>query len=295
MHNSCSPSHIQHTMSSATPSYRSRALEEEMDKFRSMIQKFASPVPTDYIHTLAPDFVQYAASVRAASGNDAGKSRPRLSLVDVARSMATTQAFGRPMEGFSEDQVRRAFSLGDWEGGSCSPSLRNTAKVPEPIYREIRPIHIRDGGVLSTDQGKRTEEKAAGKKTVEAAPAVPKLVAVQGSVPPTAKRLKLKAGFLKPADSSTALPKAPSPAESAPVLAPPASQPPVPAPSPLVLPPVPKVDVSKLTGQRRVSDLTQPEVLTVRGGLAGDGGRIRRGPSASFPHRLVEMLTSPDA
>jgi hypothetical protein len=261
-----------------------------------MINKYAAPVPTDYLHALPPDLRQHAASDRAPAynpiSNNDTNDKPTLSLLQVASSMTTTQAFGRPFEGFSEEQVRRAFHLGDTEGAPPGSPARATVQVPKPTYRKFFSRELLDAQAAAAEQAKIAEEGAAATKkraaaaaaaaaaqAQEAAAATAQAAAAAAaaaapSVTPALKKLKLKASVLKQSSSSSSLPTlappvvaptpvlatvpAPAPAAAA------APPPPVRVPSPLVLPPAPVVDVSKLTGQRRVSDLTQPEVLTVR-------------------------------
>lgn len=125
-------------MSSDTPlpplSSRSHIVEDQLGKLRAMISKYAAPVPTDYLHALPPDLRQHAASDRAPPYNPINNNvddKPTLSLLQVSRSMTTTQAFGRPFEGFSEEQVLRAFHLGDTEGAPPS-SPAPPSKSPSP-------------------------------------------------------------------------------------------------------------------------------------------------------------------
>lgn len=289
-------------MSSGTPppppsSTRSHVVEDQLGKLRAMINKYAAPVPTDYLHALPPDLRQHAASDRAPAYNPLNNTntnnndKPTLSLLQVASTMTTTQAFGRPFEGFSEEQVRRAFHLGDTDGAPPGSPARATVQVPKPTYRKLFSRELLDAQAVAAEQAKIAREGAATKKRAAAAAALAQqqaaaqsaaaqsaaAAAAAAAAAPTAapalKKLKLKASVLKQSSSSSSLPTlAPPVLAPIPVLATapasaaaPASAhpPPMRVPSPLVLPPAPVVDVSKLTGQRKVSDLTQPEVLTV--------------------------------
>ncbi len=248
----------------------SQVVADELKKLEGIIATYAAvPVPTHLVHALPPSYRRHASS-------DLPKPAT-ISLVQVA----TAQAFGRPFESFSEDQVRRAFHLGDTEGAPPGSPARSSVEVPKPAYRTFFSREAVDEKALR--KAAQQQQQQAQQAAVAVAPAatagsskpIPKLKLVLptggrgggggggGAVPslPPGKRLKATvAGAAVP----PTLPAAPAPVPApAPPPPPPPPPPPVRAPSPLVLPPAPVVDISKLAGRRKVSDLTQPEVLTI--------------------------------
>ena len=147
--------------------------------------------------------------------------------------------------------MRRSFHLGDTDGAPPGSPPRAGVEVPLPMYRKA--FHPEP-----MDQAEAATHKAAARSAAAAAAAAAAVTANEaGGEAPPAKRPRAEEG-----PPTVPTPAAPAPAAAA---ASAAAAPPARAPSPvLVLPPAPEVDLSKLAGRRRVSDLSHPEVTTVR-------------------------------
>lgn len=138
------------------------------------------------------------------------------------------------------DEVRRAFHLGDKDSVPQSPPRKGGREaLPRPVYRRFfhpQPLSEEEEVALRQQELTAEQQRAAQE--------------------PPAKRVKSD----EPGAGLPPVAPAPPPAP-APVPAP--APPPVPVAAPALV--LPSLDVSQLVGLRRkVSELTQPEVLTVR-------------------------------
>lgn len=151
----------------------------------------------------------------------------------------------------NSDEVRRAFHLGDKDGVPQSPPRKGGREsLPRPTYRRFfRPQPLSEEEEVALRQKELEEEQRRPPlpPPVVQAQQPLSLPLVQEQQLPPAKRAKAEA----------------APAPAVPAVAP--------APAAVAVPGLalaveaPQVDVSQLAGmRRRVSELTQPEVLTVR-------------------------------
>lgn len=159
------------------------------------------------------------------------------------------------------DEVRCAFHLGDKDSVPQSPPRKGGKEsLPRPLYRRFfRPAPLSEEEEVALRHKELAEEQL--RRPAHEAEQERQQRQAEG---PPAKRVK--------GEPSPPPPPPPAPAPAPAPVAPPLPPPPAPA---LVLPSLEAapVDVSQLAAlRRRVSELTQPEVLTVGGGWEGGGG-----------------------
>lgn len=157
-----------------------------------------------------------------------------------------------PTQNPNPDEVRRAFHLGDKDGVPQSPPRKGGREsLPRPTYRRFfRPQPLSEEEEVALRQKELEEEQRRPPlpPPVVQAQQPLSLPLVQEQQLPPAKRAKAEAAPGAPAVPAVA----PAPAAVA-------------VPGLALAVEAPQVDVSQLAGmRRRVSELTQPEVLTVR-------------------------------